>query len=288
VGEAPGSSDAQGVRDDRIERRDGMAFNVRSHGVGVGPPLVFLHGVLASAISYDDLCQSLALDRQVVAIDQRGHGLTDHASDYEWERWVEDIASIVSILELGPIDLVGHSMGAKHAARFAALHPNKVRRLALLDAGFGEPNSPDQAEYWGRVARLFPPDGFGSLDEYVEMAIEQFPRASRRILERSTAGFVCGNDGRWRWPLQADVDGLAKSRTEPTAEEEARLRTLVTCPTLVARAEFSELFTGDGYVQVAQEYAAGSHQLLHGTGHMIMWESVDNTVATLEAFLATN
>jgi pimeloyl-ACP methyl ester carboxylesterase len=103
---------------------------------------------------------------------------------------VEDIASIVDALDLGPIDLVGHSMGAKHAARFTALYPQKVRRLALLEAGFGEPNSPNQAEYWGRVTRLFPPEGFETLAEYVEVAIEQFPRATRSILEESTGGFV--------------------------------------------------------------------------------------------------
>ena len=286
MAEAPRPSAANGARTDRIELRNGLIFHIRSHGPADGPPVVFLHGVLAAAISYDYLCQSLARGRRVIAIDQRGHGLTDHAADYAWERWVEDIALIVDALDLGPVDVVGHSMGAKHAARFAALHPQQVRRLALLEAGFGEPNAPNQAEYWGRVARLFPPEGFESLSEYVNVAVEQFPRATRSILEESTGGFVCGDDGRWRWPLEADVDGLAKSRTEPPPEQEGSLRTLVTCPTLVARAEFSELFTGDGYVRVAEEYQAGRHQLLRGTGHMIMWEGVGDTVATLQDFLA--
>lgn len=46
------------------------------------------------------------------------------------------------------------------------------------------------------------------------------------------------------------------------------------------------MFTGDSYIRVAaEEHEHGRHQLLHGTGHMIMWEGVDNTVAALGAFL---
>ena len=58
-----------------------------------------------------------------------------------------------------------------------------------------------------------------------------------------------------------------------------------TSPTLVARTEFSELFAGDVHVRVAEEYEHGRHQVLRGTGHMIMWEALDETVAALEEFL---
>ena len=122
-----------GVRDERVVLGNGMAFHVRSHGAVDEPPLVFLHGRGAAAITYDYLCRSLARGRRVIAFDQRGHGLTDRAADYAWERWVEDIALVVDTLDLGQFDLVGHSMGAGHAARFAALHPQQVRRLALVE-----------------------------------------------------------------------------------------------------------------------------------------------------------
>jgi len=59
----------------------------------------------------------------------------------------------------------------------------------------------------------------------------------------------------------------------------------VICPTLVAKAEFSELLADDNFVLVAGEYLQGRHELLRGTGHMVMWEGVGNTVAVLEDFL---
>jgi len=272
------------VHDDRVVLRNGMTLHARSHGPIDGTPLVFLHGSLAAAVSYDGLCRSIARNRRVIAIDQRGHGESDRAADYGWERWVEDIALIVEALDLGVIDLVGHSMGAAHAARFAAVHPEMVRRLALLDGGFGPTNSPTEPEYWGRVAQLFPPDGFTTLGDYVALATQLFPRADRDIVADSTTAFI-REDGRWSWPLQADMN-IPSARTEPTLEREHQLRTSVSCPTLVAKAEYSEVFTGDNYIDVAGVYRHGRHQLLAGTGHMVMWEGVSNTVAALEDFLS--
>jgi pimeloyl-ACP methyl ester carboxylesterase len=272
-------------RDDRVLLPNGMTFHVRSHGPSDGAPLVFLHGVFAAAVSYDTLCRGLAGGRLVIAIDQRGHGETDHADDYAWERWVEDIALLVDALGLDVIDLVGHSMGAGHAARFAALHPGRVQRLALLEGGFGATNSPLEPEYWGRVMQLFPVDGFATLDDYVVLSARLFPRGDRTILDESAAHFVMGDDGRWRWPLQADPKVAGPARTQPSPEHEQRLRRSVTCPTLVAKAEHSELFTGDSYAQAARDFPSGRHEILMGTGHMLMWEGVPNTLAVLEDFL---
>ena len=267
----------------RVVIPGGMTFHVRCHGEIDAPPLVFLHGVLSAAISYDVLCEGLARHRRVVAIDQRGHGDTDHADDYAWARWVEDVAAVIESLGLGVVDLVGHSMGAAHAARFAALNPGAVRRLALIEGGIGRPNAPSEPDYWARVAQLFPPEGFATLREFVTLATSLFPRADPAIVDRSTANFVRAANGRWSWPSQADMK-MFGTRTEPPPDVE-RLRASVGCPTLVARAEHSEVFVGDDYKTVAAEYTNGQHRLLAGAGHMVMWEGVDNTLAVLDDFL---
>ena len=272
--------------DDRIVLGSGMTFHVRSHGPADGEPLVFLHGVLAAAVSYDALCEGLGRNRRVIAIDQRGHGETDHAADYDWQRWVEDLALVIESLDLGTIDLVGHSMGAGHAARFAALHPGAVRRLALVEGGFGPSNSPSEPDYWSRVARLFPPDGFASVDDYIDLAAELFPRADAAILAGSASNFRCGEDARWSWPQQADMAVVTGAWAVPTPEREKELRQSVDCPTLVAKAERSELFTGDTYLRVATEFPRGEHLLLPDIGQMVMWEGVADTVDSLNAFLS--
>ena len=157
--------------------------------------------------------------RRVIAIDQRGHGESDHAADYAWERWVGDLQLVVEALDLDrrsrrPL----HGRAATRRASRRCIR--EVRRLALLDGGFGPTNSPDEPEYWRRVARLFPSDGFESLADYVDLVLELFPRAARSILEESTGGFARGDDGRWRWPMQADLNGLARrcARTRTAIE----------------------------------------------------------------------
>jgi pimeloyl-ACP methyl ester carboxylesterase len=80
---------------------------------GHGPPIVFLHGGLAffdnSFAKQRDYFSSF---RTVIGIDQRGHG---HSPD------TEDTAAIIEKLELGPVDIVGHSDGADLAMRHPSL-----------------------------------------------------------------------------------------------------------------------------------------------------------------------
>jgi len=262
-----------------------LEFHYREWGDPAAQTLVLLHGVLAAAETYDALAAALATTRRVIALDQRGHGRTEHASDYSWPCWVDDLAAFWDALELDGADVVGHSMGANNAARFAGRHPDRVRRAVLVDGGFGPTNSPDADAYWAKVFQLFPADGFGSLDAYVDLALRLFPRASRSVIAEGTGSFVRDDTGRWRWPHMADLAVLAADPREPTAEEVRLLRAATTCPVLVVRAEHSELFTGNAFRATAAEYPDGRSAVLAACGHMIMWENVNGLVALVDDFL---
>jgi pimeloyl-ACP methyl ester carboxylesterase len=108
---------------------NGLRFHVLECGDESAPVLVFLHGVLAAARTYEPLLAGLAAHRHVIAIDQRGHGRTSHADDYGWSRWVEDLDAICQVLDVTKMDLVGHSMGAHNAYRFAGVTHRQLSTL---------------------------------------------------------------------------------------------------------------------------------------------------------------
>ena len=256
---------------------DAKRFHYREYGEPSAPPLVFLHGVLVAAVTYDVLLSELAQTRHVYALDQRGHGESARVDDYSWTRFVDDLDAFWEALDIGNADLVGHSMGAHHAARFAGRFPDRVRSLVLVDGGFGPWTNPEANTYWATVAELAPPDGFATFDDYVDTVVKLFPRSDRSIVERGRPWFVQDDDGRWTWPHLGDLAVAAGEL--PTADEEHALRGAVTCPVTVVRCEHSELFVGDKFRAVADEYRNGRAVVHRDAGHNVMWENVPGLVS---------
>ncbi len=112
------------------------------------PALVMLHGWMDVAASFQFVVDALPSERQVIALDWRGFGLTDTpAGDTYWiPDYVGDLDAALDTLVPGQaIDLVGHSMGGNVVMLYAGLRPARIRRLVNLE-GFGMPQTkPAQA-----------------------------------------------------------------------------------------------------------------------------------------------
>lgn len=100
---------------------------------GSGPPLVVLHGLLGSLDNWVPLAQRFASDFQVFLLDLRNHGRSPHSTDTSYDLMAEDVHQFLREQELAGVHLLGHSMGAKVAMRFAQLHPDAIARLVVVD-----------------------------------------------------------------------------------------------------------------------------------------------------------
>ena len=72
-----------------------------------------------------------ATGRPTVAVDLRGHGRSGRSDAYRLDDFAADIGRVVDELRLSRFDLVGHSLGAHAALRYAMTSPARVRRLVL-------------------------------------------------------------------------------------------------------------------------------------------------------------
>ena len=101
---------------------------------GSGQPLLLLHGVGLRAEAWGPQSAALSAEWLTLAADLPGHGGTDAlppgARLADFVGWA---ARLIQALNLGPMNVAGHSMGALIAAGLAVDHPNLVRRLALLN-----------------------------------------------------------------------------------------------------------------------------------------------------------
>jgi proline iminopeptidase len=127
----------------RIESRDGYVDTggaiVYYATLGTGPPVVLLHGGPGTTHEYFlPYLLPLARHHQLVLIDERGSGrsqqLEDHAQ-YNLAMMANDIEAVRVALDLGKIDLLGHSFGGILAQAVAIQHPASIRRLILAATG---------------------------------------------------------------------------------------------------------------------------------------------------------
>ncbi len=95
---------------------------------------VFLHGFGGQALQWIYQMQKFSLQNRVIALDMRGHGLSDKpASGYEMPRLLADIVTALDTLRVTePVALVGHSFGGALATEFALAYPKRVERLILI------------------------------------------------------------------------------------------------------------------------------------------------------------
>ena len=99
-----------------------------------GPPLVILHGLLGASGNWHTLSsRAFAPHFSVYAVDQRNHGRSPHADAFDYPTMADDLAHFMDRHDLAAAHLLGHSMGGKTAMHFALAHPDRVRRLIVVD-----------------------------------------------------------------------------------------------------------------------------------------------------------
>lgn len=125
---------ATAFRQDWIEA-DGLRTRFIEAGSPDTPPVVMLHG---TAGSWENFCANIAAHAEhhhVFAFDMIGSGLTDKPDyDYETLHYVRHLLGFLDAVGLRRSSLIGLSLGARVAARFAIDHPDRVDRMILLSA----------------------------------------------------------------------------------------------------------------------------------------------------------
>ena len=101
---------------------------------GEGPPLVVLHGLLGSSRNWQSAGVALAeRGYRVLAPDLRNHGSSPWGDDCSYAALASDIVALLEKLALGPVHLMGHSMGGKAAMRLVLDRPDLVSHLTIVD-----------------------------------------------------------------------------------------------------------------------------------------------------------
>ena len=166
----------------------GIAFARAGVGTG-GRPLVLLHGIGSNARSFARMMSILAPDRMVVAWDAPGYGASEPLA-LDWPSADDYAAALDALLDrlgIETIDLMGHSLGALVAARYASSdalrNQRRVNRLILASPALG---------YGTRPGDPLAPAAANRLQAFLDEGGERFAatRGPRLVHARGDAGLV--------------------------------------------------------------------------------------------------
>jgi pimeloyl-ACP methyl ester carboxylesterase len=109
---------------------------------GEGPPLLLVHGWPETWYAWRLLMPALARDFEVIAVDQRGRGISDKPEDgYDTGALANDLVALMDALGHERFAVVGHDTGFAISYALAADHPDRIERVALAEI----PGSPGAA-----------------------------------------------------------------------------------------------------------------------------------------------
>jgi len=97
------------------------------------PPLIILHGFLASSRNWRTVATRLAKNHRVFVLDMRNHGASPHHQHMDYPIMAQDVIRFMDKMRLDKAHLLGHSMGGKVAMCVALSHPERIRQLMIAD-----------------------------------------------------------------------------------------------------------------------------------------------------------
>jgi pimeloyl-ACP methyl ester carboxylesterase len=268
---------------------------LRLHAVigGDGPPLLLVHGWPQTWYAWRLVMPALAQDFQVIAVDQRGIGLSDRPQDgYDTGTLASDLVALMDALGHQRFAMVGHDTGMWIGYALAADHPERLDRLAVAETPIpGLSPSPPLLSNARLNTQLFH-FGFNWLDELNEQLVRgrediffglQFAtKAAKQLPDYAVKYYVD--------TLAADPEALHASfamyrALDTTIAQNGQRKSRQLTPPVLA--------IGGGHSlgqQVADTMKLGAEDVqslvIPGSAHYPAEETPEDLLAALTAFLA--
>ncbi len=257
----------------------GLSVHYRDEGAG--RPIVLIHGTGASLHTWQGWSDVLRRDLRVVRMDLPGFGLTgpEPSSDYSSSGYVRFVEAFAAKLGLAEFDLAGNSLGGFIAWRYAAIHPERVGKMILVDAAGYPLRHPPLL-----VFRLASIPVLSSL----LARLDPRPLVARSLREvyadrsKVTPELIDLYTDLALRPGNRQAFSARVSTSEP--DHTAELRTIA-APTLIMWGSLDSLLPASDAEQFARDIPRSRVVVYEGVGHVPMEEIAARSAADAKLFL---
>lgn len=103
---------------------------------GAGSPVILIHGIPTNSLMWRDIIPKLAETRRVIAPDLLNYGLSAKpiSADVSINAQSHMLVKLMDALGVSQADIVAHDIGGGIAQLVAVNHPEKIRKLVLIDS----------------------------------------------------------------------------------------------------------------------------------------------------------
>jgi len=253
-----------------------IGLHVYRAGRADRPPLVFAHGLGDSGRCWWRVAAALEDDADVIMIDARHHGRSSSPASPA-SSLTDDLAVVVDALGLERATFMGHSVGARTVAQFAATHPGRADRLVLIDPPWTADREVD-----------------GDLRDAEREAIRGWLSSFAVMTDDDLAAL--GRQQHPDWP-DAEYATWIESKRQVQSEAADDLSTIgwgsviaaIDCPTLLVHGEPDRggIITDDVARRIVELNDRVINRPIEGAGHNIHREDFDSFIDVVRAFLFT-
>ncbi|GAB4272911.1 MAG: alpha/beta fold hydrolase [Candidatus Rifleibacteriota bacterium] len=269
----------------------------RQHYVdeGQGEPLLMIHGNPSWSFLYRDMIKEFSGSMRTIAPDHIGCGLSDKPGledfDYRLKDHVNNLEALVESLKLQePVNLVVHDWGGAIGMGYATRHPEKIKRIVVLNSGaFRLPaNCPFPWPIW-----IFRNTGLGA---YLNQKFNAFSFIASytcsvkgmpaKIKKGFTAPYDCPAN---RVATTRFVQDIPLTPADPSYEELVRIENGLQClqskPVLICFGKKDFVFTRHFYFEWKRRFPkAESHSF--NAGHYLLEDVGPQVFSLMRSFLA--
>lgn len=261
---------------------NGLRLLYRDTG-SAGEPMLCLHGRFGRGETWIDLMRRLGDRYRIIAPDQRGHGLSDRpVARYAAEDMAADAHELIVQLGCVPSTVVGHSMGGRIAAYVAALYPDAVKALVILDEGADGPETISD----------IPPSQIPPVDKLTADWPTPYPTYEKALSDLRTR---LGRSTGVQYFLESLVEtyqgyDFLFSRYAMSAIEEYRrgwhdVLASIECPVLLVRAVDSWCLSAEEADRMRSEIRNCTYFEVADSDHMLYADNPDEFYPRFEQFL---
>ena len=262
------------------------------------PGFQFAHATGFNALTYKELLEPLSDNFNVRAVDARGHGFTKLKANpqdmYDWKIYCDDLIKSVELFvekTQKPIILSGHSMGAASAIQVAAIRPDLVSGLVLVDPVL----MTNKIKVIFKIGRKYPlfknfpiikqgmmmSEATKKRRRYWKNKEEIFNSYKNKLIfktwtETTIRNYIDGGTELIGDETRLTCDPLWEAATFSSWKHDAMgLIDKLNCPITLLQAEFNSTARGDGPMKLMKQDKLGVHKIVKGSTHFLPMEFPD-------------